>query len=273
MVRASCSVCNQPLAESRGPRLPGLEHVCDAGPCRMHAINAFVRQRRHTQREALHRQVPGDGPLVFVPAYCASTAPLPARRRAQFAQHLDEMMARAFAATPPVEPPSIVVVSAWEAEGEEIDGSSPSLTTEPAGTVARNVAHALGAACSTCRGQCCRSGGAHAWITTGTLQRVVSAEPAMNPETLRARYLANLPARTYQESCVFHTARGCALDPALRSDTCHRFLCEGATEVVQLVHRRPDASLRVAAVEGSAVLRARRVDMPHVPVAIPGAST
>jgi len=80
-------------------------------------------------------------------------------------------------------------------------------------------------ACAICRGHCCRNGGDDAYLDDATIGRVMSGQPAIAPARLLQVYVARVPSETYAGSCIFHGARGCCLDRALRSKLCNDFYC------------------------------------------------
>jgi len=83
--------------------------------------------------------------------------------------------------------------------------------------------------CAQCRGHCCREGGDHGYLTAQTMARVRSLPP--EGTSVLDHYMSFVPSRSYKDSCIFHTARGCALDRELRSDTCIRYLCRPLRDV------------------------------------------
>ena len=83
------------------------------------------------------------------------------------------------------------------------------------------------AACSLCRGWCCRNGGDHAFLDERTLARVRRARPEMNVNAILQLYGERVPAAGYSGSCVFHGKDGCTLDRTLRSDVCNSYFCGG----------------------------------------------
>lgn len=83
--------------------------------------------------------------------------------------------------------------------------------------------------CSKCRGHCCRAGGDHAYISSHTLKR--SASYLGTSDGVIDRYISLVPKRAYAGSCIFHTARGCALPRELRSETCTRYFCSPLTKL------------------------------------------
>lgn len=76
----------------------------------------------------------------------------------------------------------------------------------------------LGGACAVCGGRCCRHGGERAYLTADTLRRWFAAHPDLQPRAAVAAYVAHLPETSLRDSCVYHTAHGCALPRAMRSD-------------------------------------------------------
>jgi hypothetical protein len=95
--------------------------------------------------------------------------------------------------------------------------------TEPTGFAAR-VARA---ACSLCRGWCCRNGGDDAFLDDQTMARVRRDRPRLDAQALLRIYVARVPVLAYQDSCIFHGKRGCTLDRSLRADICNGYFCRG----------------------------------------------
>jgi hypothetical protein len=102
-------------------------------------------------------------------------------------------------------------------------GSASPLTPEPEGFAAR-VAHA---ACSLCRGWCCKGGGDHAYLDRLTMARVRRDRPEMDDDAILRLYSERAPAIAYEGSCLFHGKAGCNLDRSLRSDICNSYFCDG----------------------------------------------
>lgn len=97
------------------------------------------------------------------------------------------------------------------------------LRPEPQGFAGR-VARA---ACSLCKGWCCRNGEDHAFLDETTLARVRHAGSALGARAVLRLYLERVPEVGYQDSCIFHGKRGCTLDRSLRSDVCNSYFCDG----------------------------------------------
>jgi hypothetical protein len=83
------------------------------------------------------------------------------------------------------------------------------------------------AACSLCRGSCCKYGGDHAFIGDRTLARVRLANPKMTEQAMLNLYLERVPAAAYRDSCIFHGEHGCTLDRSMRADVCNTYFCGG----------------------------------------------
>jgi hypothetical protein len=107
-------------------------------------------------------------------------------------------------------------------------GESASPRPEPedfAGRVAR-------AACSLCRGYCCKGGGDHAYLDERVMARVRQARPELDARAVLRLYIERVPKSGYAGSCVFHGEAGCGLDRALRSDVCNSYFCGGLSQFV-----------------------------------------
>jgi hypothetical protein len=94
---------------------------------------------------------------------------------------------------------------------------------EPGGFAAQ-VARA---ACSLCRGWCCRNGGDDAFLDERTLARVRRATSELDASAALQLYVERVPAVSYEGSCIFHAKQGCTLDRSLRSDVCNAYFCGG----------------------------------------------
>src|SRR5215467_15455487 len=88
-----------------------------------------------------------------------------------------------------------------------------------AGRVAR-------AACSLCKGWCCRNGADHAFLDEITMARVCRARLTLDARAVLRLYLERVPEAGYEGSCIFHGRQGCTLDRSLRSDVCNSYFCD-----------------------------------------------
>jgi hypothetical protein len=103
-----------------------------------------------------------------------------------------------------------------------VESASP-LRPEPEGFVGR-VARA---ACSLCRGFCCKGGGEHGYLDERVMSRVRQARPELDARAVVRVYVESVPQKGYAGSCVFHDEAGCTLDRTLRSDVCNSYFCTG----------------------------------------------
>ncbi|NNF12761.1 MAG: hypothetical protein HKN72_06040 [Gemmatimonadetes bacterium] len=146
-----------------------------------------------------------------VPSFQGGAVPLPQAHRAAFVAHL---------------------IAAVDEAASRDPGPSPS-TPVAARTPAPAEALAFEAGCRSCRGHCCRRGGTTAFITADTVRRVWSRHPDLTPATTTEYYTRFLPDTHLEGSCVFHTATGCTLPRASRSDSCNRYLCSDLDDTLR----------------------------------------
>ncbi len=126
-------------------------------------------------------------------------------------------------------------------------GSASPLRPEPDGFVGQ-VARA---ACTACRGWCCKGGGDHAYLDERTLARVRRAREELDARAVLRLYVERVPTEGYDGSCVFHGATGCTLDRSLRSDVCNSYFCTALGNYVK--DGGATASVMVVAAEGEVV--------------------
>jgi hypothetical protein len=88
-------------------------------------------------------------------------------------------------------------------------------------------------ACSLCRGWCCLNGEDDAFLDEATLARVPS--DLVSPAEVIEMYVERVPDAGYQDSCIFHGAKGCALDRSMRSDVCNSYFCHGLHSFISSV--------------------------------------
>jgi hypothetical protein len=101
--------------------------------------------------------------------------------------------------------------------------SASPVRPEPEGFAAR-VARA---ACSLCKGWCCRNGEDNAFLDETTMGRVRCARSALDVRAVLRLYVERVPEVGYEDSCIFHGKQGCTLDRSLRSDVCNSYFCGG----------------------------------------------
>jgi hypothetical protein len=109
-----------------------------------------------------------------------------------------------------------------------VERASP-LQPEPEGFIGK-VARA---ACSLCRGFCCKGGGNHGYLDERVMARVRQAQPELDARAVMRLYVERVPAAGYAGSCVFHGGEGCTLDRSLRSDVCNSYFCNALGSFVK----------------------------------------
>jgi hypothetical protein len=189
-------------------------------------------------------------PVILLPANTRNTEPLPDDRRDAFLDGLRERLAATFvdAVRDDTAPMS------GEARAAMDDAAPPQVAGDALPDAARTTRDALlGAACATCRGECCTAGGTHAFLRHDSLVRVraylARDGAAVDAEQIEAEYARHLPVRHYRGSCVYHTPTGCALPRTLRSNLCNRYLCGGLTQLARALDASGGNSAYVAAAD------------------------
>jgi hypothetical protein len=175
-----------------------------------------------------HQIIDDDAQPVLVPRNHARLVQVPPERLQKLRQHLDQELADLRRAKKP-------------------ERSKPSKATEPTGFAAR-VAQA---ACTLCKGSCCKNGGDHAFLGEHALARTRSTKSGMTDDELRQEYLDRVPAESYQGSCIFHGSGGCTLDRSMRADVCNEYFCGGLTDFL----KDPAAPAMIFAGEGNKIRR------------------
>lgn len=92
-------------------------------------------------------------------------------------------------------------------------------------------------ACIGCRGQCCMTGGHHAYIEVNTIVRYMRQTGVTAVSQIADDYLSYLVSHTLQDGCTFQHANGCVLPRAMRSDTCNGFYCDGLRKLQQVAQQ------------------------------------
>lgn len=115
----------------------------------------------------------------------------------------------------------------------------------------------LGTACATCRGHCCKKGDVHAYLDAATIRRYCEKHPQADVGEIVAAYARCLPAESFVDSCVFHSALGCAMPPEMRSATCHATVCSGLIELHDRTTRLGQSNFFLAATHADHVVRSQ----------------
>jgi hypothetical protein len=165
-----------------------------------------------------------DVPVGVVPHQNKPLAPLSAERRAAFEVHLDATIEEGFSIDP----------EEYDDRRNRAAIDGPEMPIADAG-------------CATCQGSCCKAGMAgQGFIDKWMVTSYRRTDPDPTPEGFRALYLGYLPETSVEDSCPYHTDRGCALPRKMRGTICNTFLCKGVKELMKLV--QDDAASDVAIV-------------------------
>ena len=181
--------------------------------------------------------------ISVIPHREGRIVPLDPEQRSAFERHL-----RAVA---------LAASSADETPINDDDDADP-LDQEHAQGPMRGIAAAV---CSACRGFCCYHGNdKKAFIEVLTLQRYARAHASVNPEDVVSAYLAHVPQRHFEGSCVYHTAVGCSLPRAMRSAICNGYMCSGLQSALQTKVDDPSERRFVVVRHDNEIVRAVLID-------------
>lgn len=170
-------------------------------------------------RQRLGADIPGNAVRAVLPANADPLVPQDPSRRAEFAQHLEEILEEA-------------VLDQARLESDPVEAA-------PGDALSASI-------CTACRGSCCRAGEDHAYLTAQTMVRALQAHPDWSVARITDAYLSCLPSESVANSCIYHSATGCGLPRALRSSTCNRYLCGKLKNLVAaLPGNNPPAILAV----------------------------
>lgn len=217
----TCPICNKQINVHQQIN-PG---HCGAMACNLeHAAQVGLR-REAEQRKALQDRVdaallresatleaaadrletePHAVLVAAVPFLNKPVVPLPQDVRETFADHIQNIVAAAFedvSMAPqdaPHDPPLLKVPTPIETAG-----------------------------CTACQGYCCRLGrNSSAFLNKSKIENLIRANPALSMPQVIDRYVTAIPKKSVQDSCVYHSAQGCALPRDWRSDACNTYRCD-----------------------------------------------
>ncbi len=246
---SSCRFCGKAITFSQQHVFRG---TCEAAECQAHLFQLelsefkLAAERRHEARKALafkfaHIDNPkcystdSTLPVVYpVPCMNGELTVLPAERRAQFQEHLQKSVTEAF------EEPL------FEASETEQETETNNQIAPPSPVVI--------AACSTCRGDCCRQGETHAFVTKELIVRIRRHHPTATQQEIVEMYDSRLSSITQEGSCVYHQERGCGLPRELRANICNSFECE---DLRYIFRESPATTLVIVSLDGEVGIRSQ----------------
>jgi hypothetical protein len=218
-----------------GRALGLLEHysgsVCHRFECRrvqaQQTLNAFRAQMAKAKRKPR----PARFPIVVVPHREQRIAPVTSERRTELARHLHALLDA---------PNPSADAGAVQSLGDVGPTGGADAQSEPVGAPV----------CGACRGFCGRFGGERfAFLDRTTLDRYASASPGISADELVAAYVSRVPERAYNDSCLYHSRRGCVLPRSMRASLCNEYQCGPL--------KQAEAMLADAAVPGLFVVKRR----------------
>ena len=180
---------------------------------------------------------------VVVPANLRCMVNLPERRKRAFRDRLMQLLGQAAA---------LRASSVNRTSGDGAQTPSATWPLMPETLLARG--------CSICRGRCCNAGQDHAYVDVATLESYMQRRPNLRPRHVLADYLSRLPNKAYEESCVYHTEKGCNLPHEMRSLTCRDFYCTELWRFQRQFAREALRQVIYLAAEGLRMIRAESLE-------------
>ena len=156
------------------------------------------------------------GGLAKVPDGNLPSCQLPEDRRRKFTEHLRTTLERAL----------LIIADPSASRSALIDYAHRDQESEKAPVLP------VINGCTTCRGFCCRSGGETAFLTPGHFAWQMLSDPTLTTEAMERWYLNQLPEISMENSCVYHSERGCSIPRRQRASICNDFHCWGLQGVL-----------------------------------------
>lgn len=258
-----CEICGQEVTAQQYR----MYHTCSDRKCR-YEYNGRLRaqlhesQERHEQArisfwhelEGQRDQLASENAIedankylpVCVPHLKTQLAPVSLQRREQLRKHLCTLLED--------------IASSDECNADlETAGEGDAINDVDVPSKAPTL---LEAACATCGGYCCQEGGQTAFLNANKLSEQLRSNPSLSAETIVEAYLSKVPESAYLDSCLFHSATGCALPRSMRSDLCQTFECYGLKSIHELIAEKPVDGLFIASTVNEALIDYRFVESP-----------
>ncbi|GAP38571.1 putative cytoplasmic protein [Piscinibacter sakaiensis] len=238
-----CPHCHRPLDALARQR--GALH-CGQASCRHREAGRHRRQALDRQAATLLARLrvrrPGLAGVVWLSPAARALVTLSAAEREGMRAHLAQVIASepatatATATVPDPDPDPITMT---------VTVPVPAPQRPPDAPAGSDHDHGLGRhLCAQCGGRCCQFGAAqHAFVDAAVLTRWVAAHAGSGLADAAAAYLARLPPQHGEDSCLYHTASGCALAADERADVCNRHACEALQTAEALGAADPGAAL------------------------------
>jgi len=136
-----------------------------------------------------------------------------------------------------------------------VDSSSDSPTSRS--DSAENENPHLAQACILCKGHCCAHGAKDAFLSVSHLGRVLHDNQNLSPAALYRQYIGLIPPRSYENSCVYHSEKGCNLPRPMRSDICNNFSCEKRKSLTTRLQNTPSMPIVLVAMNKRDVMSSK----------------
>lgn len=243
-----CQICSRPLT----PHQWYAGRVCGDWRCRERLLgHALVAHRQEAGRALGVMQVE-TYPVAVVPWRQMKLVPLADERRADLQRFVLDLLAQSCADESQ---------SAQNGEDDRPERAADATPPDPA------TDSLLGAICAVCQGFCCFYGGVrHAFLDADAMAAYRGRHPGTGDAEVAAAYLAFLPERHCEGSCVYHTANGCALSRDMRARICNAYECRGLKDARKghaaggdsracVVVRHDNSIVRSAFVDSTAIRR------------------
>ena len=235
--KSVCRSCGAALSIAQSIR-----GLCDDPECRRKDVPYQDQLRRQAIIQTIQQQIPESWrslPIALLPRNTQSLTPLSQIRIAAFREFLSQTVTQA------------------KALSESAAETSASTNGIPSNQADLPV---LDAGCALCGGECCQTGGNTAWLEPATIQRLNWQTQIISEQRIVEHYLSYVPAVSYENSCIYHSERGCTLPRKMRSNVCNQFLCRGLSEVWQGLSSTSSGQCVTASLTGNTVEEIDLVD-------------
>ena len=255
-LKRTCNNCGAPLTVHQGFGTG----ICDLPRCHAAMVEQVAHDKRERNREAIEKQEqhlketfaveiestidaigatdPESVIVTPLPAQPNALVTTTAERKEAFEAYLNTLLDQAYpeAEKLPDSNGDLEIVepddtdnSQWERDcREQAEKLRAGYEAEP---------HAvLKAACKSCEGFCCRTGGDTGHLSLIDVKRWRRRNPLLTKDDAREVYLSLLPSESTKSACIFQSAEGCALPRELRSDHCNSYMCKDVEKATGLLH-------------------------------------
>ncbi len=235
-LNSHCAICGQTLSFHQ--RWAG--DICNDWRCRWTRLDRELEAHRQAAAGALGVNHPEAYGALVVPHRPGTIESLPSARRAAHLRFLNELVMEF---TPCDEEDGIAPV--------ELDCEEPPIA----------LAEAV---CAACGGACCHRGGNQAFLETAAIERVIAANPGIEPLDIVRVYASFLPLWSFADSCVYHSSEGCTLPRSLRAHICNAYRCSGLKQAERRAGSNETTRVYVVARKDNTIMRGAFVEPDNI---------